>query len=45
MSEIKLFSVGETIKERTSSEVVLEKDLQNLIERNMEIFFGVRFLY
>ncbi len=44
MSDIKLFSVGETIKERTSSEVVLEKDLQNLIERNMETFFGVRFL-
>lgn len=44
LAEIKLFSVGETIRERTSSEVVLEKELQNLIEQNMEIFFGVRFL-
>lgn len=44
MSEIKLFSLGETVKERTSSEVILEKELQILIEQNMETFFGVRFL-
>lgn len=44
MAEIKLFSLGETVKERTSSEVILERELQTLIERNMEIFFGVRFL-
>lgn len=44
MAEIKLFSVGDTVKERTSSEVILEKELQSLIEQNMEIFFGVRFL-
>lgn len=44
MAEIKLFSISDTVKERTSSEVVLEKELQNLIEQNMEMFFGVRFL-
>ncbi len=44
MGEIKLFTTGDTVKERTSSEVVLEKELQNLIEKNMETFFGVRFL-
>lgn len=44
MAEIKLFSISDTVKERTSSEVILERELQNLIEQNMEIFFGVRFL-
>ena len=44
MSEIKLFSIKDTVKERTSSEVILEKELQSLIEQNMETFFGVRFL-
>ncbi|MCR5331046.1 MAG: endonuclease NucS [Lachnospiraceae bacterium] len=44
MSDIKLFSIGDGVKERISSEVILEKELQNLIETNMEAFFGVRFL-
>ena len=44
MPEYKLFSIAGDVKERTSSEVVLERELQNLIEQNMEIFFGVRFL-
>ena len=44
MAEIKLFSLNDGVKECTSSEVVLEKELQTLIEQNMEIFFGVRFL-
>lgn len=44
MAEIKLFSLNEGVKECTSSEVVLEKELQTLIEQNMETFFGVRFL-
>ena len=39
-----MFSIGESVKERVSSEVILEKELQNLIEKNMEVFFGVRFL-
>ncbi len=44
MSEIKLFKVNPEVKELTSSEVLLERELQNLIEKNMEQFFGVRFL-
>lgn len=44
MSEIKLFSISGAVEERISSEALLEKELQNLIERNMELFFGVRFL-
>lgn len=44
MSEIKLFSIKDIVRERTSSEVLLEKELQRLIEQNMDIFFGVRFL-
>lgn len=44
MSEIKLFSIGNQIHEHISSKVIVEKELQNLIEKNMETFFGVRFL-
>lgn len=44
MAEIKLFSITPQVKERVSSEVLLEKELQTLIENNMETFFGVRFL-
>ena len=44
MSEIKLFSIGNQVNELVSNEVILEKELQNLIEKNMETFFGVRFL-
>ena len=44
MSEIKLFSINGHVEERVSSEAVLEKELQTLIENNMETFFGVRFL-
>ena len=44
MSDIKLFLISDTVVERTSSEAVLEKELQNLIEKNMETFFGGRFL-
>ena len=44
MSEINLFSISDEVKELSSSEVVLEKELQTLIEKNMETFFGVRFL-
>jgi len=44
MSEIKLFSLNPEVKELESSTVLLEKELQNIIENNMEQFFGVRFL-
>lgn len=44
MSEIKLFELGKAVKEREAAGVLLEKELQTLIEQNMETFFGVRFL-
>ena len=44
MSEIKLFKIKNKIEEMVSSEVLLEKELQTLIEENMEKFFGIRFL-
>ncbi len=43
MAEIKLFSLNEGVKECTSSEVILEKEIQTLLAHNMEIFFEVRF--
>lgn len=44
MSEIKLFEIKDKVKQLISAEVFLEKELQNLIENNMESFFGIRFL-
>ena len=44
MSDIKLFSISPKVNECISADVILEKELQNLIEKNMETFFGVRFL-
>ncbi len=44
MTDIKLFSLAGGVKECHSSKVALEKELQTLIEQNMEDFFGVRFL-
>ena len=44
MSDLKLFKTGNGVKQLSSTQVSLEKELQNLIENNMEIFFGVRFL-
>ena len=44
MSEIKLFETKNTVQELISTEVLLERELQSLIEKNMETFFGVRFL-
>lgn len=44
MSEIKLFSIKNDVKQLIPSEVLLEKELQNLIEDSMEKFFGGRFL-
>ena len=44
MAEIKLFKLGEEIKELKSSSATIEKELQNTIEKNMYEFFGVRFL-
>lgn len=44
MADIKLFSIKDGVKELESKTVNLEKELQTLIENNMETFFGVRFL-
>jgi len=45
MSDIKLFSIAsDTATELTGSSALLEKELQNLIENQMETFLGVRFL-
>ena len=42
--EIQLFKIGEQVKELKASSLLLEKDLQKIIEQNMEMFFGVQFL-
>jgi len=44
MAEIKLFKIGNQIEELKSSSTAIEKELQNIIEKNMYEFFGVRFL-
>ena len=45
MSDLKLFRVvGSKAEELKGSAMELEKKLQNLIEGNMEAFFGVKFL-
>lgn len=44
MSDITLFSLEPKVKPIDLKAVTLEKELQTLIETNMETFFGVRFL-
>ena len=44
MADIKLFNINGEVKEYQSGTVTLEKELQIVIEKNMEQFFGVRFL-
>lgn len=44
MADIKLFNIKGDVKEYQSSTVTLEKELQTIIEHNMETFFGVTFL-
>lgn len=44
MSDIKLFTISGEVKELPASAVTLERELQILIERNMQTFFGVTFL-
>lgn len=39
MADIKLFSIKDGVKELESKTVNLEKELQTLIENNMETFF------
>lgn len=44
MAELKLFRIKERVEELKSKSVTIEKELQCVIERNMQEFFGVRFL-
>jgi hypothetical protein len=46
VSDLKLFRIdgGGNATELAGSPVALEKSLQVLIERNMDVLFGVRFL-
>ena len=44
MAEIKQFSLSGEVTELLSTSVALEKELQNIIEKNMLKFFGVTFL-
>lgn len=45
MSDIKLFNLkGNQVKELEAKSVTIEKSLQTLIEKHLEIFLGVKFL-
>lgn len=44
MADIKLFNIRGEVKEYQSGTVTLEKELQTVIEQNMDTFFGVTFL-
>ena len=44
MADIKLYSIKTSVSEIQASSVQLERELQVLIEKNMETFFGVTFL-
>lgn len=44
MADIKLFNISGKVSELQSGNVILEKELQTVIENNMETFFGVTFL-
>lgn len=44
MADIKLFNINGKVEKYQSGNVTLEKELQTVIENNMETFFGVTFL-
>ena len=44
MAELKLFKINGTVEELKSKSVTIEKELQRIIEKNMQEFFAVRFL-
>ena len=44
MGDLKLFDIEKGVKELKGSYVVLEKSIQILIEKNLEMFFGIKFL-
>jgi len=44
MADIRLFDISGKVKQLAGSTVTLEKEIQTLIEKNMEVLFGVKFL-
>ena len=44
MSDINLFRINPNVEAISLKAVKLEREIQSLIEHNMETFFGVRFL-
>ncbi|MBO5066135.1 MAG: DUF91 domain-containing protein [Clostridia bacterium] len=44
MADLKLFNIKGKVEELPSKQVTLEKELQTLLEENMQTFFGVTFL-
>lgn len=44
MGDIKLFKIKDEVEEIEGSSMQLEKHLQNIMEENMEVFLGVKFL-
>lgn len=44
MGDIKLFKIKHGVEEIEGTSIQLEKNLQNIIEENMEVFLGVKFL-
>lgn len=44
MGDIKLFKIKDKVEEIEGSSVRLEKHLQNIIEENMEVFLGIKFI-
>ena len=44
MGDIKLFKIKDEVQEIEGTSMQLEKQLQNIIEENMDIFLGVKFL-
>jgi RecB family endonuclease NucS len=44
MADIQLFKISGQVQEIHGSGVTLEKELQTIIEDNMQAFFGVTFL-
>ena len=43
MSDLKLFKTTNGVKQLSSTQVSLEKELQNLIEKNIEFFLELGF--
>jgi len=44
MGDLKLFRIKNEVKELVDTSVAVEKSIQTLIEKNMEVFFGITFL-